>query len=567
MFSASSIKEVTPVRNLLALPNFCFQFFLKNMGRFKRAFLLLSGIRVASVLLRFWGVYLLGDLITNLQALTTERLLWFYLPAYLFSATASELLDYFTRRYGETLPQVYGEHLTLRFYQTLLNYPSRALNNIAKERLSALIGRYVSSVQEFINDWTWNTVSKIANLVLVLIILALQDIWVLAFNLGYIALFLGISFRYSREMAQLARGHSQQIIKSSAATSRLALNMGVVRRLGIRDFFVDSFLKFLQNSWDWLERKKAFHAKRWLIQLNLFNFLYIGTLFYGALQIIDGQLNLGYLVLIKFAFDQLWGILVYAIEYYMELIHQREDAKIIREEFQQLLSDDSVPRNHPQITHAAGLSVHDLQITFPAKDSLHAGLSIRVPEFSLRRGERVAICGPSGGGKSSLLLALLNLLPYSGKYLIDEQEVGDAEIQPSALALVCPDDPLFLCSLKENITLGRTISEQKLQKIIDGCTISDFTTDLDVQVGSTEFNLSTGQLQRIRLARCLATSADVYLLDEPFSGIDAATRERIIDFLINYLGDAALLIVTHQKEDLRLAQRCYYIQDGCLVPG
>ena len=105
--------------------------------------------------------------------------------------------------------------------------------------------------------------------------------------------------------------------------------------------------------------------------------------------------------------------------------------------------------------------------------------------------------------------------------------------------------------------LGKEIADETVKNVLNGTQSSSFCPDLNAVVGSSDFNLSTGQMQRLRLARGLINNTEIYLLDEPFSGIDHATRELIMAHLSTVLKDKTLILITHNPAELTLVKTVY----------
>jgi len=286
---------------------------------------------------------------------------------------------------------------------------------------------------------------------------------------------------------------------------------------------------------------------------------------YGILQVKRQELTLGYLVLIKWSFDELWEVLVYLIEYYVGLIQQRQDHALMREQFCVfgLGVNNSSVLPHPLWKHDSSvLQLKDLRVSFEKEQGVFH--EIFVPEFTLRAGEHVGIVGPSGVGKTTVLNILLNMVPYSGEYTIDDTDASQAEFSSRQCTVINSSDPLFKISLLDNLLLGREIRSEKISEVISGVQASNFVTDLHVRVGSNDFNLSSGQEQRIRLARGLLQESEIYLLDEPFVGIDVATRAEIMRYLTCELAGKTVVLVTHNCEELVLVENVYEFNNGVL---
>ena len=145
----NKLEEVEPLSDIERLPSYGFLFFFRHMGPFARPFWLLTVCCVTSTLLRFVTVYLLGNIVSHAAEISIEKVFSFYLPAWLGASVGAEFLDFFIRKYGEALPAVYRDYVTLRFYLTVLELDPRKLFNFSKERLSSLIGRYAAGAQSF----------------------------------------------------------------------------------------------------------------------------------------------------------------------------------------------------------------------------------------------------------------------------------------------------------------------------------------------------------------------------------------------------------------------------------
>ncbi|XP_062027591.1 ABC transporter C family member 10-like [Rosa rugosa] len=160
-------------------------------------------------------------------------------------------------------------------------------------------------------------------------------------------------------------------------------------------------------------------------------------------------------------------------------------------------------------------------------------------------GEKVALCGEVGSGKSTLLAAILGEVP-----LIN----GIVQVH-GKIAYVPQSAWIQTGSIQENILFGSTMDHVRYQETLDKCSL---VKDLEIlpfgdltQIGERGVNLSGGQKQRIQLARALYQNADVYLLDDPFSAVDAHTASSLFnDYVMGALAKKTVLLVTHQVDFL-----------------
>nr|XP_006820924.1 PREDICTED: multidrug resistance-associated protein 4-like [Saccoglossus kowalevskii] len=177
--------------------------------------------------------------------------------------------------------------------------------------------------------------------------------------------------------------------------------------------------------------------------------------------------------------------------------------------------------------------------------------------FNVRPGELLAVVGPVGSGKSSLLMALLNELQISNGGLEVMGSVAYASQQPW----------IFSASLRQNIIFGRRYDKKKYDKVIDLCDLERDIRTLSygdrTLVGERGVALSGGQRSRVSLARVLYSDADVYLLDDPLSAVDASVGRHIFNKCIKeYLSSKLCILVTHQLQYLCGADRILILEQG-----
>jgi ATP-binding cassette subfamily B protein len=184
--------------------------------------------------------------------------------------------------------------------------------------------------------------------------------------------------------------------------------------------------------------------------------------------------------------------------------------------------------------------------TEPARSGLHD------VALTLRRGQRVALVGPSGGGKSTLLRVLAGLYPpHSGTLLFDGQPMDWARLRRVA-TLIPQETELFEASVRENLAFGQPRDDALLLAALRTSTFDEVlkatSGNLDTAVSERGFNLSGGQRQRLCLARGVlaAQGSSLLLLDEPTSALDASTEARVLARIAEAFPDACVIASIHR---------------------
>ena len=192
--------------------------------------------------------------------------------------------------------------------------------------------------------------------------------------------------------------------------------------------------------------------------------------------------------------------------------------------------------------------------------------------FTVKKGDFIAICGPSGGGKSTLTRILLSVLsPVQGRAYIklkNGEEIPFSGATRKLFSYVPQGNLILSGTIRENITFADDApDEEKIQKALELAQLTDVVSGLpnglDTVLGEKGHGLSEGQIQRVALARAFYYDAPVLLLDEATSSLDIETEAGLLNH-IRKLTDKTCIIVSHRKEVIDACDKTYYLQDGTL---
>ena len=213
------------------------------------------------------------------------------------------------------------------------------------------------------------------------------------------------------------------------------------------------------------------------------------------------------------------------------------------------------------------VSLRDIHFSYYPGQEVLRGISLDIPA-----GEKVALVGASGGGKSTLLQVLLGLYPpQQGEVLFDGipvQRIG-LECVREHVATVLQQPALFNGSVRDNLAMGREYDDAELWQALDVAQLKPFVMALehrlDTMVGRQGMRLSGGQRQRLAIARMVLSDPAVVILDEATSALDTETEHALHTAMTEFLKGRTTVIVAHRLSAVRQADRVYVFEDGQVI--
>ncbi|MGZ8199754.1 MAG: ABC transporter ATP-binding protein [Methylosarcina sp.] len=209
------------------------------------------------------------------------------------------------------------------------------------------------------------------------------------------------------------------------------------------------------------------------------------------------------------------------------------------------------------------IRIEDLHFSYGEENVLN-GIHLKI-----NAGEKVALVGASGGGKSTLIQTLIGLYPpTSGKIYFNEvpiERIG-LEVVRENVVTVLQHPILFNDTIRANLTLGRTATDEQLWKALSIAQLDHIVKDLgqglNTVVGRHGMRLSGGQRQRIAIARMIVADPKVVILDEATSALDSETEHKLHLALAGFLRGRTTLIIAHRLSAVKQADHVYVFEGG-----
>jgi ATP-binding cassette subfamily B protein/ATP-binding cassette subfamily C protein len=221
---------------------------------------------------------------------------------------------------------------------------------------------------------------------------------------------------------------------------------------------------------------------------------------------------------------------------------------------------------HEPLAFEKSIRVENLSFKYLSGDDVLNNVSLEI-----RKGEKVAITGESGGGKSTLVDLIIGIhYPSSGTIYIDETAVTSENIRSwrSKIGYIPQGIYLFDGTVGENVAFGSTHDEERIIQVLRMANIWDFLAQRDganTRVGEGGIQLSGGQKQRIGIARALYRDPEVLVLDEATSALDNDTEARIMDEIYDVSANKTLIVIAHRLTTVERCDRRIQIENGVIV--
>jgi ATP-binding cassette, subfamily B, bacterial len=409
-------------------------------------------------------------------------------------------------------------------------------------------------------------IARVALFLLVAIpIMISQDLWMTALALAVMPVILVFAVLFFRKVRRLF----EQVDKSEGRLTTLLqenlTGIRVVRAFDRKEYEIERFLARNGEFRD-LEYRLMMALSRYWTLSDVLVFTQIGlVLIGGGYFVLQGSISIGTWVL----FGWLVRTIIWPVRQIGRVLVDSGKATVAIGRIQEILS---VPRESaqspPEEPIRGDIAVRNLTFRYhdgpPALDDL---------SLTIRSGETVALLGPPGAGKSTLVNLLVRLYEYEeGSVRIGGRELSslDRDALRSAFGMVLQDPFLFSRTVRENVLFGRhNAADHEVEESAQAADIHENIMDFDegyaTMIGERGVTLSGGQRQRLAIARALVKQPAFLVLDDSLSAVDTKTESHILRALAERKGRQTTILIAHRLSTARLADRIFMLDRGRLV--
>jgi ATP-binding cassette subfamily B protein len=552
-----------------------------------RGWLLLGAMTITSIpfaLLQPWPMQVLVDHVLNGKPFTSSALA--HLIAVLPGAGSAHGLLAWVVAAG-LLVFVFNSLLDLILTFGWINVGQRMVYDLARDLFAVIQRRsMVFHTRNFVGDlmsrilsdsWCINTMADnlllkpvhvLFTLVSMAVVMAAMDLQMTLLSFAVVPFMAGSSFLMGRPVRAAARASREIAAQMQSHVQQTLSGMPVVQAFAQEERAQELFLRFA-GSRIRAEQHNTVVSSIYALGSGLIITLgNAAILWIGAHHVLVGQLSLGRLLVFLSYLTSLYGQMRVITEIYRTL---QQTAASTDRVMEMLDPEQDVKERSDAIrlrTIKGRVVLEDVTFGYePGRPSVQKVC------LEARPGETLAVVGPTGAGKTTLISLVPRLVdPWEGRVLVDGHDIRDVELKSlrSQVALVLQEAFLLPLSIADNIALGRpAASRGEIEAAARAANAHEFILLLpegyDTVIGERGATFSGGERQRLSIARALLKDAPILILDEPTSALDAGTEELLMQALQRLMKGRTTFIVAHRLSTIRNASRIVVLEGGKVV--
>lgn len=454
-----------------------------------------------------------------------------------------------------------------RVFHHVLKLPMAYFDHARTGQLVSRITNDTESIKDLYVQFLSIVLTNVVLLIGILISMAILDFHLMLVALALIPTVIVLIYVYQK-LSGAAVARSRQLRSDiNAVVSESIGGMAVIQATNQQQTKLVQF--DVTNSGYYWARLRTVQIGSFLLRpaISLLSILVlIGVIWIFGIQVVQGVAEVGVL----YAFLNYLGRFTEPLADITQRFNLYQQAMVAGDRVYSLLNEPSIvnqSENHAaEMTHGA-LNIQNLQFTYQEGKPILKDINIDIPA-----GCFYAIVGHTGSGKSTLLNLLLNFYqPQQGEIRIDGHclEQFDHDTLRNGVGLI-PQEPFILAStIFDNIDMGRNLTQQQIEHAAKQAhlhqVIDQMSDRYQTHLGEGGLRLSTGQRQQLIIARALAGSPRILLLDEATANVDSETEQVVQRALDDLRGKVTMIVVAHRLSTINHADQILVLSHGELV--
>lgn len=457
--------------------------------------------------------------------------------------------------------------IRLAVYSRLIRFPIRFFD---QRRTGELISRITSDIG-LLQDTFSTTLAELfrqaVTLVAGIIFLFINTPKLTFFMLGTFPVLVVIAMIFGKYIRRLSKKTQDQLAEANVIVEETLQSIATVKSFVGESYETNRYANGLKKAVAIALQAASFRGA--FISFVIFALFggIVGVMWYGASLVATGELSVGELVSFVLYTTFIGGSIAGLGDIYSQLQRAIGSSERVLE----LLEEELEPEQGQIISTLTGeIEFNQVSFSYPTRPEVEVLQEI---SFHIRPGEKIALVGHSGAGKSTITQLLLRLYEASqGTILVDGYPLNAWQLKSlrSKMGVVPQEVLLFGGSIRQNIAYAKP--EASEEEIISAAKkanawqfISQFPEGLDTLVGERGIKLSGGQRQRVAIARAILKDPVLLILDEATSSLDAESEVLVQEALDLLMKGRTSLIIAHRLATIRKADRILVIHEGKIV--
>ncbi len=452
-----------------------------------------------------------------------------------------------------------------RIFQHLLKLGIQFHKSNRSAYLIGQINQNILGMRTMMNDVVIVFVRDLFTLIALIAVMVIQDWFMSIVSLAVMPVIAYIMSRYVRRIRKVARQEVDLNARVNSALIENSQGMEIVKAFTMEDQMMDKMRTLTQQAEIRSNRIVQLNAKTKPPTEILAGFAIAGVVAFGgyrvALEGHDPGALFSFLTAAMLAYEPARKLASFRVAFERSLVN----ARMLYEVLDLPPRQADKPGASDLVVTTGELRFENIRFSYTDGEPVLDDVSITAPA-----GKTIALVGPSGGGKSTLIMLAQRFFdPASGRILIDEHDIADvtASSLRTNIAYVSQQPMLFEGSIMENIRYGRPdASDEEVYEAAKLAQAHQFVLEqpqgYDTAVGELGGNLSGGQRQRLSIARAFLRDAPVLLLDEATSALDNESELLVQRALEQLVKGRTTIVIAHRLSTIRNADRIFVIENG-----
>ncbi len=468
-------------------------------------------------------------------------------------------------------------------YQKLMTLP---LTFYDSRRIGEVMSRLTADVallQDTFSITLAEFVRQVATLVIGLSILFVRTPTLTFFMLGIIPVLVLAGLFFGKKIRKMSKETQDELGKANVVVEETLQAISMVKSFTNEKFEVNRYStsldKVVNVALNTANYRGAFIS---FIVMSIFGGI-VAVLWYGSQLVQTGEMSIGdltgFIIYTMFIGGSIGGLgdlygqlqrAVGASERVREILDQPSEGNTGSLETQsstQNSAQNTTTQNHTNSKATGNIVFKNVQFAYPSRKDVQV---LQAINLTIKAGEKVALVGHSGAGKSTIIQLLMRFYDLDkGEILLDQQPIQQYELNSyrQLLGIVPQEVILFGGTIKENIAYGKPDAIE--DEIIEAAKkanayqfIQSFPEGMQTLVGERGVKLSGGQRQRIAIARAILKNPTVLILDEATSSLDAESEQAVKDALQTLMKNRTTIIIAHRLATIRSVDKIYVLDKG-----